>query len=515
MGTDYGQFAWNLWAVDEAISSLRWPLRTDLMFHPQGSSLAAHVLTPGFWPWTAAVKALLGADDRSFPIVAYRSAIGLLYALIVFGTWCALRRMGAAPLAAVAGTLSYAFCSFNQFHAPHLNHLSTAALLPFAAWALVSFHERPRAGPLSALAVLLGTGPYFGELSVFAWASFGAVACAALARRRDRATVPAAWPPPRAFVAAGFLFAACLAPFVLEWTRGEAEPMPSRQAWFWSTNIAGLFVPDPVYQPGVVAALDAVGLGDAARTANARITKGIGGREVFLGYAVVAGVLIALASPRRRFWTVMSIALGAAFLLLSLGPALKIFGWDGDAPMPYRWLALIPPFSMGRTPVRCVLFAIFFFTIAATHGWSDVERRGIRGRVAAALAVVVAAAGTWSPRVPAKPFVSPLDLAQLVPGEVCNIPLSTLDGFAVLLQTQHRRKIVTGLVSRRSAAQARDVNALGDMLDHDPPAFARELLRRNAPNVILGPGAPRHLVEVLPPLGLNVIDLRASGGKMQ
>jgi hypothetical protein len=291
--------------------------------------------------------------------------------------------------------------------------------------------------------------------------------------------------------------------------------MPSRQAWFWSANVAGFVVPDPAFQPGLAAAFDRIGLGETVRGLNARVTRGVGGREAFLGYAVVAGLAMAWPVARRRFWVRLAIALGALFLLLSLGPSLKVFGWDDGVPMPYRALALIPPFSMGRTPVRCVLFAIFFFTLAATLGWTDVERRGRAGRIATGLAVLLAAAGAWSPREPAKPFVSPLDLTRLVPGEVCNIPLSTVDGFAVLLQTQHRRKIVTGLVSRRSSAQARDVTALGELLDADPGAFARELLRRGAPNVILGPGAPRHLVDALPPHGLNVIDLRASGGKLQ
>ena len=121
----------------------------------------------------------------------------------------------------------------------------------------------------------------------------------------------------------------------------------------------------------------------------------------------------------------------------------------------------------------------------------------------------------WSPRPLAKSFVSPLDLSRLVQGEVCNIPLTTLDGYAVLLQTQHRRKIVTGLVSRRSQAVADHINGLGDLLDHQPEAFARKLLSWGVTNVILEPGAPNGLEVSLPKLGLNVIDLRRSEGRVQ
>jgi hypothetical protein len=165
--------------------------------------------------------------------------------------------------------------------------------------------------------------------------------------------------------------------------------------------------------------------------------------------------------------------------------------------------------------VRCVLFALFFLTIPAARFLSSLERRSRAGRGVVAVVAVCAGLEMWSPRVLARPFVSPLDLTRLVPGDVCNIPLTTLDGFAVLLQTQHRRKIVTGLVSRRSQAVADHVTGLGDLLDHEPAAFARKLLSWGVTNVILEPGAPDGLETLLPPLGLNVIDLRRSEGRIQ
>ena len=170
---------------------------------------------------------------------------------------------------------------------------------------------------------------------------------------------------------------------------------------------------------------------------------------------------------------------------------------------------------MGRTPVRCVLFALFFLTIPAVRFLSSLEGRGRRGALTVGALALCAGIEMWSPRPLAKAFVSPLDLTRLVPGYVCNLPLTTLDGFAVLLQTQHRRKIVTGLVSRRSQALADHINGLGDLLDHDPEAFAHRLLSWGVTNVILEPGAPEGLEKVLPPLGLNVIDLRGSEGRVQ
>jgi hypothetical protein len=201
----------------------------------------------------------------------------------------------------------------------------------------------------------------------------------------------------------------------------------------------------------------------------------------------------------RDFWTRLCGVFALGFLILSLGPTLKVFGTETGIPMPYSFLMSVPPFSMGRTPVRCVLFALFFLTVPAARLLSTIEARGPRGVITVAALALAAGFEMWSPRPLAKPFVSPLDLKQLVPGYVCNIPLTTLDGF----------------ISRRSQEVADHINGLGDLLDHQPEKFAHTLLSWGVTNVILEPGAPNGLETLLPPLGLNVIDLRGSEGRVQ
>ncbi len=512
LGTDYGQLVWNMWSVDRAISSGTSPLHSDIVFHPIGTSLAAHVLTPAFFPVTAVVKAWRrlsgagGSEDLLYPLVAYKAAIGLCYVAIASSAYVFLRRIGAGVLASIAITIAYAFSPFNQLHAPHLNHLAVAAILPLAGYALVSLWERPRMGPALGVAFLFGGGPYFGELIAFAWVAFLAIGAVLLARPGTRAEVLGRL---RQLGAARIGLALALvvllvSPFALAWVQGGAQPMNPRQAWFWSANLAAFVIPDPQTQPW---------LSFMAPLARG-ISKGVGGHEAFLGYVLLGSAVLGLIGI-RDFWTRLCGFMAFGFLVLSLGPSLKIFGSDLGVAMPYSFLMSVPPFSMGRTPVRCVLFALFFLTVPAARFLSRLERKRVGGAALVALLAVAAGLEMWSPRPLAKPFVSPLDLARLVPGEVCNIPLTTLDGFAVLLQTQHRRKIVTGLVSRRSQAVADHVNGLGDLLDHQPEKFASTLLSWGVTNVILEPGAPDGLEISLPKLGLNVIDLRRSEGRVQ
>lgn len=506
MGTDYGQLVWNMWSVDRSISRGESPLHSDMVFHPVGTSLAAHVLTPGFYPITAAVKAARGGDDLLYPLIAYKIAIGLCYVALAFATWAFLRRIGAGVVSALAVTIAYAFSPFAQLHAPHLNHLAVAAMLPLVGWCLVSLWERPRLGPVLVVALIFGGGPYFGELIAFAWVTFLAIGAALLAAPARRAAVIARLRSiggTRIALALG-VAVILVSPFALAWVRGGAQPMNARQAGFWSANLAAFVIPDPGANPWL----------SFMSPLHRRIGKGVGGHEAFLGYVLIAGALAGLWRA-RDFWTRLCGVFALGFLILSLGPSLKVFGSDLGVPLPYSFLMSVPPFSMGRTPVRCVLFALFFLTIPAARVLGRVEARGSRGRALVALVALLAGAEMWSPRPPAPRFESPLDLRRLVPGYVCNIPLTTLDGFAVLLQTQHRRPMVTGLVSRRSQAVADHINGLGDLLDHQPEAFARRLLSWGVTNVILEPGAPDGLETLLPPLGLNVIDLRGSAGRVQ
>ena len=334
LGTDYGQLVWNMWSVERSVSSLQSPLQTDMVFHPIGTSLAAHVLTPAFFPLTMAVKWMRGSDDLLYPMIAYKVAIGLCYAVLAFATYVFLRRIGAGRMSSLAITVAYAFSPFNQLHAPHLNHLSVAAILPLAGLCLVSLWERPRLGPVMAVAVLFGGGPYFGELIAFAWIAFLSIGAVLLARSRTRAELArrlAALGLGR--IGAAFILAALLvSPFAVAWVSGGAQPMNARQAGFWSANLAAFLVPDPSVQPSL----------SLLAPLHRPITRGVAGHEVFLGYVLLSAATFGLWRI-RDFWTRLCGVFALGFLILSLGPTLKVFGAETGLPMPYSFLMSVPP----------------------------------------------------------------------------------------------------------------------------------------------------------------------------
>lgn len=504
-GGDYGLMVWNLWFGERAITHGENPYFTSLVYHPLGARLVKHTLVLGYWPVTFLTRIVTGGDPL-YPLYAYRLSILASFTLALALTYAVLRRVGFPRAAACAPAVAYAFCDFNMLHVPHLNHLSAAFLLPLGAWAMVRLVERPRTGRALVAAIVLAAGVYFTELVVFIWMAVGLALALAVALRSTRSDVRrvAAGLGVRGTLAALLAFALVLAPFALNWALDSGKAPNPRQASNWSANLAAFVVPRPDTTP--------LYLGAFARW-SAALSKGIAGQEVFLGFPLLALAAVGLAR-RPRGWTLVSAGAAAFFALLSLGPTLKVGGVNTGWPMPYALLMKVPPFDMGRTPVRCVLLTVFALTFPAAAGlaWAAERARDRWGPVAGGLLTIGVLAWTvaevYSPVTPARAYTPPPALGRLVAGPVVNVPLSVFDGRAVFLQTFHGHPLATGFVSRRTPAQLAHVRTLDLLLNEDPAAFLRHLGRIGVRNIILAPGTPPQTAEALRAGPVNVVDLR-------
>ena len=73
---------------------------------------------------------------------------------------------------------------------------------------------------------------------------------------------------------------------------------------------------------------------------------------------------------QRLFW----LALAGFFLILSLGPALKVGGVDTGLSLPSGWLADIPFLWMLRKPDRFFIVAQLCLGVLVAFGWRDISR---------------------------------------------------------------------------------------------------------------------------------------------
>lgn len=504
-GGDYGLMVWNLWVVDRALSHGDNPYFTPLVYHPLGARLVKHTLVLGYWPVTLVTRVLSGGDPL-YPLYAYRLSILLSFTLALVLSYALLRRLGFPRGAACLPALAYAFCDFNLLHVPHLNHLSAAFLLPLSGWTAVRLFERPQASRALVAAIVLATGVYFTELVVFIWMAAGLALGLAAALPSTRADVRrvATLLGARGVAAAVLAFVLVLAPFAVNWALDSGKAPDPRQASNWSANLAAFVVPRPDTTPLY---------GGAFAGWSAAVSKGIGGQEVFLGFPLLALAAVGLLR-RPRGWTLVAAALAAFFAVLSLGPTLKAGGLNTGWPMPYALLMKVPPFDMGRTPVRCVLLTVFGLTFPAAAGLAWLaDRARARWGAAAGRSVVLAllawtAAEVYSPGPVTRTYTVPAALGRLVPGPAVNVPISVFDGRAVFLQTFHGHPIATGFVSRRTPAQLAHVRALDRLLNEDPAAFLGALDRIGVRNVILAPGTPPGTADALFAGPINVVDLR-------
>jgi hypothetical protein len=214
-----------------------------------------------------------------------------------------------------------------------------------------------------------------------------------------------------------------------------------------------------------------------------------------------------------------------AFFVLSLGPTLKVFSVDAGWPLPYALLSRIPPFDIGRTPVRFVALGIFFLMILAAAGlqWLQVRLRARSGKSATALFMLLVLGWTisevYSPVARQSPFEVPRQLATTVQGPVLNLPLMRNDGYSALLQTFHHQPIATGYLARYTEPQWQQYSGLERLIFKGGAAFCDGITSLGIRTIIIdpetiAPDAPSTAPLDLDKCNVQVIDLRANAGSI-
>lgn len=510
-GNDCGQMVWNIWHVNESISSGRNPYFTDQVYFPVGANLAHHTLAAGFFPVTFLVKHLTGGDPM-YPLYAYRLIALLCFTLILYFSFLFLRELGISRWAAAAAAVGYSFSHFYMAHVMHINHLA-GFLIPLTGLLLVRVHRSPGRN-LILLAFVAGVAVYFTEFTLYIYMALALLVLALSFYPSERRRLIENWRHAGAlnWALAVAMFVLLVAPFLINLARDKALKPPPEQSSIWSGNLAGFVIPDPAHTPIYGRVFSAL---------NQRVTVSVGGFETFLGFALVLFAVIALVKVNNRYVRLTAV-LAALFLVLSLGGTLKVFGTETNIPLPYALLMRVPPFDSGRTPVRFIVMGLFFLMIVAAFGmvWLQnklTERRGARWSSAVMTLVFIwSTAEVYQPRARQQVFTPPRQLEKMVPGPVFELPLLAYDGYASLLQVFHHQPIATGYLARISQAQLDYATRLMKMVDHGP-TFCDEVRQLGFRNIIISPNEyiEPHDPGTVTQLDLNrcstVIDLRAQG----
>ena len=520
-GQDSGQMVWNIWFANESITHGRNPYRGDQVFYPIGANLGHHTLAPGFFPVTLLVKTAMRGDPR-YPFYAYQIIILLSFTLLLYFSYLMLREFGFSPLPSATAAVAYAFSDFYDLHLLHINHLA-AFFFPLTALLLTKFFKRPDSLNIVKVALVAALSVYFTEFAIYIYMAALLFTVMMFLFKSDRSELlvnirRAGWLK-LAIAAATFLL--IISPFLIELFKDQIRKPGYIEITHYSANLAGFFIPGQQREE-----IEVFGTpyktplyGKLFTSLDSKITVGLGGFEVFVGYPLLLFTLFALVKSRRRL-VMMCLIAALFFFALSLGPTLKIFGTDTGIRMPYALLMKVPPFDSGRTPVRFVSMGLFFLMIVGAEGMSSLKgilkhQAGFRWANAVLVLVLIwTIAEVYSPAALRKPFQSPAALANITAGPVFNLPPVQWDGYASMLQTLHHQPIATGYLARNSDALWEYSAEQSHAFDKGGAYFCSYVLRLGFRNIVIGPPrmtAPYHFS--MQPLELdkcpiNVVDLR-------
>ena len=505
-GQDCYQMVWDLWEVNESITSGHNPYRTGLIYYPLGAELGRHSLAAGFFPLTFIVK-VLTRGDLMYPVYAYRVAILLSFTLILYFTYLALRELGFDSWAAIIPAIAYAFSAFYTEHFFHLTQVA-GFFIPLTAFLFIRWYKQPGFARFLAAVVIGSCSLYFTEFAIYILmgAILTVICMLIVARERNLLADNFRRTGTMQSIIAGVAGLLIATPFVMSFLMARTLNPAATESSYYSANLAGFILPLPQ---------DAPLYGNIFLRLTSGIETGFG--EPFIGFAALFLVVVALAKSKSKV-VCISVLISVFFFILSLGPALKILRVETHVPLPYALLMHMPPFDAGRTPVRFVAVGMFFLMIVAASGmtWLQGKLDSSKSRwgvLALSLILAWTIAEKYSPIPRAQSFAPPGGLEKIVSGPVLNLPLIRNDGYAEALQVFHRQPIGTGYLARYTTGQRRHFDELQRLFNKGGATFCAGVKSKGFSNIVI---APRQVVSyplVLAPLelskcSLNIVDLR-------
>ncbi len=350
---DQYQTIWFFWWMKRALFELvQNPYWTDAIYYPHGTGLGYH-LSP-----LTNLSAIFVSGTTGVPInspLIYNILLFASFVVTGLGMFALTRQVTGSTFAALVASIVVAVSPFRIWNLNHLNLLS----MGWGIWAIhfaLRYLSRPRWRTLLA-AVVFFAFIFYSSMTIAAFVILFLLAYVLL-------KLPTLWRHPQRRrllrgVLLGLLLTAAVSSLGL-WGMHATDSewnLRWQDAEFYSANVQSFVM--PTYAQSVVAQW----LGDDP-TFGPNV-----GAQVFLGWILLAAVLVVFVLGRRRIPRLWLILAGI-FLVISLGPSLRV-GYHRffEGLLPFRWLSdYVPYLNLSRTPMRFVVLAHLCLTVYAAHG---------------------------------------------------------------------------------------------------------------------------------------------------
>lgn len=353
LSSDQFQTIWSFWWLKRALFELgQNPYWTDAIYYPHGTGLGYH-LSPFTGLCAILVSAVTGIPINA--VVIYNILLFASFIVTGLAVFALTRHLTGNAFAAFIASIIVAVSPFRLWHLNHLNLLS----LGWGLWAFyfgIRWLSQPRHRTLLAGVLFLGITFY----SSMTMAALVALLFIAYALLRSRTILRS---PEKGRLWRGALIGIALLLIVCSLGLWELHQTDSEWDISWRDTIE--------YAAGVTRFVN------PARERNL-VAHWFGGGEpfgiflggqAFMGWLLTAAVVTVVIRGRRRL-PALWLVLAGIFLVLSLGPSLKIGehrfldGW-----LPFRWLFEYVPFlGLSRAPMRFATIAHLCLVIYCAQG---------------------------------------------------------------------------------------------------------------------------------------------------
>jgi hypothetical protein len=400
-GIDDPSIAWNLWWAKHAfVDQPQNPFMVGWQFWPVGVNLAFYTLTLLNGVLSVPLQIVFGLIPTynllllsSFTLGGFgayllcRDVLGAVGRTARQGPKQPAQQDAAGPwLAAFVGGALYAFASSKMFYAAlGQGNIVSSQWVPFALLYMVRA-ARPggKSHDAAMAALFLGLQAY-AELTYASFLLIFAIAAAlwGLARALCRKAA-GAWSLIGRFLLIGLLFILMVMPFLanmLPDLRAEGDFFASGGGFsdLFSADLVGYAVPTQLH-PVLGGIIRQIANDSAPRPDGSHFPVDKG-QQIYVGYIGLILALLGLWRFRRSaeawFWA----AVALLFFALTLGPSLRIAGYDQGIPLPFAWVARLPFFEGNRYPSRygVMLLACLAPLTAMGFRTADSAVRGVWG----------------------------------------------------------------------------------------------------------------------------------------
>ena len=443
-------FMWNFWWTRRALASAHGLYWTDLLGYPHGTSLALHSYPLPYCLLSLPVQWLVPGLPGL--ILAFNLAVLLSFIFTAAAASVLAARVCRSCAGGLVAGVMVALAPFRSLNVARL-HLMATEFPAIYVLCWVAFVERPSRPRAIALGASLALCVYSSPEYAIAAAVFSAVWLMYEWR---------SWHTPTVLGLRTGLAVACVScaivvsPLLLAQAsaivRHEIRPVRSLdEVIMWSPALASFFVPSrmhPVY-------------GSLLSAAGEYRSPGVYGMRSETTIPLTAWVLVLVALTRvKRDRSIFWVIAGAVFLVLTLGPFLRLTGsWTTRVPLPYAALyAVLPLVRASRDPTRMLPMATLMLAVVAAFGVRACIAR-IRSRSAAAIVTALFVATVAFESL--TPSTIHATAGQMVPtiyqriadtsGEFAVLDLRE-EPLPLLAQTVHGKPITSGSISVRRAA---------------------------------------------------------------